>query len=41
MKTCRKVLLVTLAVILVTALVVPLVSAEEIQKIRRGLGCSG
>lgn len=33
MKTCRKVLLVTLAMIVVTALLVPLVSAEEVQKI--------
>jgi len=33
MKTCRKVLLVTLAMILVIALLVPLVSAEEVQKI--------
>lgn len=33
MKTCRKVLLVTLAMIVVTALLVPLVSAEEIKKI--------
>jgi len=33
MKTCRKVLLVTLAIILVIALLLPLVSAEEIKKI--------
>ena len=33
MKTCRKILLVTLAMILVIALIVPLVSAEEIEKI--------
>ena len=33
MKTCRKVLLVTLAMIVVTAILVPLVSAGEIQKI--------
>jgi len=39
MKTCRKVLLVTLAMIVVTALLVPLVSAEEVQKININTAC--